>query len=185
MGMNDLTEEEFWQLDLHKQRFYLENRAYMDFKVKNGQLCMISSPDPIITWERYCALDRALMTEAYQRTDNTEPHLEHTTNMDDWNPGGRPYFDHGLEYTMYIRVAELGISRDDKPARAAASKKLLTDWLMAHGGTEDELKGISWNGSSYSLSLRCMFPSVPPEYLPKKVIKWVKKNPEFKACVFS
>ena len=184
MGMNDLTDEEVWQLPFHKMKFYFEHRAFMDFKLKDGQLCMISYPDPIVSWERYCELDRALMTEAYQRTDNTEPHIEHTTDMEDWNSYGMPYFEHGLEYNMSLRCYGLP-DRDDKPALAAASKKLLTDWLMAHGGTEEELKGISWNGSGYSLHLRCMFNTVPPEHLPAKVKRWVKKNPEFKDCVYA
>jgi hypothetical protein len=185
MGMNDLSEEDFWQLDLHKQKFYLENRAFMDFKFSNGQLCMISYTEPIVRWERFCRLDCALMMEAYHRTDNTMPHLEHSTDVEDWNPYGRPYIEHGLEYKMTIRVAEIGISRDDRTARAEASKKMLTDWLMAHGGTEDELKGIAWNGSSYSLHLRCMFSSVPPEHLPEKVKRWVKKNPQFEALCYA
>lgn len=185
MGMNDLTDEEFWKLDLHWQQFYLENRAFMDFSVHNGRLCMRSYPTPSITWERWCELDRALTIEAYQRTDNTVPHLLHNTDMEDWNPGGRPYLEHGLEYSMRIHVRELGISRDDKQARAAASKKLLTDWLTAHGGTEEELKGISWNGSSYSLHLACPFYKVPHEYLPGKVKAWAKKNPQYKDLIFS
>ena len=184
MGMNDLTEEEVWQLPLHKMKFYFEHRAFMDFKFKNGQLCMITYPDPIVSWERFCELDRLLMVEAYQRTDNTEPHLEHTSDVEDWNPYGNQYFYHGLEYKMFIQCYGLP-GRDDKQARAEASKKLITDWLMAHGGTEEELQGISWGGSSYSLSLRCMFTSVPPEYLPAKVKRWVKKNPEYKCLVYA
>ena len=184
MGMNDLTEEEFWKLDLHKQRFYLENRAFMDFKFRNGQLCMISHPEPIVSWERFCELDRSLMIAAYQRTDNSEPYLEHNSDVDDWNKFGRPYLDHGLEYSMTINVYGLP-DRSDKPARAEASKKCLTEWLTAHGGTEEELKGISWNGSSYSLHLRCMFTSVPPEHLPAKVKKWVKKNRQYECLVYA
>lgn len=183
MGMNDLTDEEFWQLDIHKAKFYLENRAFMDFKFSNGQLCMLSSPELIVSWERFCELDRALIFEAYQCTDNSEPYIEHYSDVEDWNKYGRPYLENGLEYRMTLNVQGLP-ARSDKPARAEASKKCLTEWLMAHGGTEEELKGISWNGNSYSLHLRCMFTSVPRERLPKKAIQWAKKNPEYAHLIF-
>lgn len=184
MGMNDLTEDEVWQLPPHKMKFYFEHRAFMDFKFKDGQLCMITYPDPIVSWERFCELDLLLMTEAYQRTDDSEPHIEHDSDVGNWNRWGVPYLQCGLEYKMTLRCYGLP-NRADTKARAEASKKLLTDWLMTHGGTEEELKGISWNGSSFSLHLRCMFPSVPPEHLPKKVIKWVKKNPQLECLVYA
>ena len=182
MGMNDLTTEEFMELDIHKQRFYLENREFMDFRFKDGQLCMVSYPEPVVSWERFMELTRLVMFSEYQRTEAV-PHIELSSDFEDWNKFGRPYLEHGLEFSLTLRCC--GLDRGDKAARAAASRQLLTDFLMGHGGTDDELKGISWNGSSYSAHFRCPFTNCPPEVLPDKVKRWVRKNPDCACLVYA
>lgn len=178
MGMNDLTEEEFWQLDIHKQQFYLEHREFMDFKFHNGQLCMVHHLEPHITWERFMYLFKTILYADYQRTDNTEPYITCRTDLEDWNPYGRPYRDYGFEYDITLNVHSEDYTREGKKAQ----KQILTDWLKAHNATEKELKAIYWNGHGYSAAFKCFFTDVPPEQLPPKVIKWLKKNPQYAPC---
>lgn len=182
MGRNDLTEEEFWQLDVAWQRFYLENREFMDFRFKEGQLCMVSHPEPVISWERFVELRRLVLFAEYQRTEDV-PHVEMSSDFENWNGGGRPYLDYGLAFRLTLRVC--GLDRGDKAARAAASKQMLRDFLLGHGGSDEELKGICWNGSSYSAHFRCPFTMCPPEYLPDKVKRWVKKNADCACLVYA
>lgn len=176
-----ISTEEFLSLSLREQEFYLEQKEFLEFVVRNGRLCFNPAPQPFLKWERFCAIDRAAMLEDYARTDNTQPHVVCRTDYADWNPYGRPYAQHGFEFSLHLDVRGNGYTKEAK----RAEKQILTDWLKQHGATDEELTGISWNGHGYSATFRCHFTDVPPEHLPAKVKRWAKKNPQYNACIYA
>lgn len=180
MGMNDLTDEEFWQLDWRMQQFYLEQREFVDFRFHNGQLCVVTHTPPLISWETFHKWYKELAFAEYDRTDSPANYITANTDLFDWNPYGRPYVMHGFEFRLSLNVHSEEHSKEAKKAQ----KQVLEEWLVEHGATEDELKGISWNGHGYSADFRCLFNEAPHEVLPAKVKRWAKKNPEFNSCIF-
>lgn len=173
-----LTDEEIDSLPYWQRQHYYKHAKYCDYKCINGKLHIVHYPPPRISWERFNELRKGLMLEDYQRTDKNTPHvvLLHC-NADDWNPHGRPYTEYGFEYRLTLDVRGGNEHGEEAEQR---EQGILADWLLAHGATEEELKGIYYNWHGYSCTFVCRFTEVPHEHLPAKMLKWLKKNPQWK-----
>ena len=189
--MSTLTTEEYMSLSLQDRTFYHQHKDDMDMCVVNGKLHMkVSQNQPYVTWARFQAF-----LKLQHNLTSEDDFLHIFTNFTDWNSGGRPYVEYGFYYNLHINVSEYSLKQkgSEKPA-----KHWLIEWLMAHGFTPDEAATVSYCGGfsgydkaeggwyeykSYGFEVRCRFTEVPHHYLPTKVLKWLKRNPEFSCLV--
>lgn len=190
--MTNLTAEQYCSLSPQDRAFYLEHKDDTEMCVHNGKLHIKVSSKPRVTWERF----QELLHLPDNLTNQEKEALHICTNFGDWNPYGRPYLDYGFYYWLNIdcsayRLKTCGINQP--------TKEWLADWLAAHGFTPEEISAISYSGGSsgytkkegyyqykdFGIEIQCRFLDIPPHYLPSKVVKWLKKNPQYKHLVYA
>lgn len=174
--MGTITAAEYLSLPSWQRVHYLENKDYEDYKVIEGNLCVVKYPSPRISWERFHELLNALEYTSYNSVPDGASAVYGHSNLGDWNSAGMKYTEYGFEYSLWLEVRHPDYSKEGKQAQ----KQILIDWLQAHGATEDEMKSIYWNWHGYSAKFICRFTEVPRHYLPEKVLKWLKRNPQWK-----
>lgn len=178
--MTELTMAELESLDHKSFMFYLSNKDKLDFSVMNGKLFFRQGAVPYVSWERYMQLYRDCAYEDCARVDPEGPYVIVQTDHMNWNSGGRPYLDRGFYFWLWLDVRGNGYTKKEKEAE----KDILRDYLLAHGASGNELDSIRWNGHGYTAEFRCRFTDVPRAHLPKKVLKWVQKNPLYAHRIF-
>ena len=188
--MTQLTAGEYISLSPQDRAFYHEHKDDMEMCAVNGKLCMKISNDKLyVTWARF--------QEALKLPSNLtckDDFLHIFTNFNDWNPYGRPYVEAGFYYRLDIDVSEYSLKQKGIETPA---KYWLMEWLMAHDFTPDEAATVRYSGGisgytkeegyykykDYGFEVRCRFSDIPHHYLPTKVLKWLKRNPEWKDVV--
>lgn len=176
-----ITQEEFDSLSYQDQRFYLENHKYTECKVINGKLCVAHYPEYRLSFKRFMELYNAVEYDKYLQVPEGEIGFYKSSDFGRWNEVGKKYIEYGFEHYLTIHVR----TPDHSDAGKQEEKQLLTDWILSHGGTEDELKSIHWNWHGYQAEFVCRFTETPYEHIPEKMHKWLKKNPQWKHKVYS
>ena len=187
-----ITNEEYCSLSPQDRHFYLENKDKMELAVRNGKIyIVVPNNQPYVTWARF--------QEILKLQDNLSPEedraLHFFGNFGDWNPFSRPYLEYGFYYDINISarscaLEELGI---DTPV-----KNWFIERLLAHGFTHEQAATVRYTGGftsflggkvsksdTYSIEIRCRFTDIPPHYIPEKVHKWAKRNPQYKSLIFA
>ena len=173
--MGGLTEEEFEMLPAWQKAHYLEHGNKGDYKVVDGKLCY-RDYNPRITWKRFKALlDTQKEEMAAMAKADGGPYVKVWSDYGDWNPAGRPYTSWGFEYRLTVDVSYTDYSKKDEEAE----KDIVREWLLAHGADEYELGSIYWNWHGYGAKYVCRFTECPHECLPPKMLRWLKKNPQW------
>lgn len=186
-----ITSEQYCSLSPQDRAFYLEHKDDIEMCVHNGKLHIKVSSKPRVTWERF----QELLHLPENLTNQEKEALHISTNFGDWNPYGRPYLDYGFYYWLDIDCSAYGLKTCgiNQP-----TKEWLADWLAAHGFTPEEISAISYSGGisgytkkegyyqykDFGIEIQCRFLDIPPHYLPSKVVKWLKKNPQYKHLVY-
>lgn len=176
-----ITTEEFHTLNWMDQRFYLEHHNYVDCKVINGKLHVASPPDYRLSWARFMELYNAVPSCSYRQCAEGEIYFYKNSDFQNWNKHGRKYIEYGFEYFLSIHVSHSNHTREGE----LAEKQLLTDWLLAHGGTEEELAAIQYNWSGYTAHFCCRFTEIPYIHIPEKMHKWLLKNPQWAPYIYN
>lgn len=176
-----ITSEEFASLSWRDQHFYLEHHNYVDCKVINGRLHVASPPDHSISWARFMELYNELPPYSYRPSAEGEILFYKNSDYTAWNKHGQKYIEYGFEYYLTINVSHSNHTREGQ----LAEKQLLTDWLLAHGGTEEELAAIQYNLSGFTAHFCCRFSEIPYMHIPEKMHKWLLKNPHLASCVYN
>jgi hypothetical protein len=179
--MSDITQEEFDSLSYLDKQFYLENHKYTDCKVINGKLHVVHYSEYRLNWARFMELYNAVENTRYSQIPDGEIGFYRSSDYGRWNEVGRKYIEYGFEHYLTIHVRTPDHSDEGKQAE----KQLLMDWILSHGGTEDELKSIRWNWHGYQAEFICRFTETPYEHIPEKMHKWLKKNPQWAHKVYS
>lgn len=176
-----ITTEEFHTLNWMDQRFYLEHHNYVDCKVIDGKLCVALLPNIRLSWARFMELYNALPLTSYAECPDGEISFYKNSDFTDWNKYSRKYVEYGFEYFLTINVRHGDHTREGQ----LAEKQLLTDWLLAHGGTEAELAAVQYNWHGYSINFCCRFTECPYDKIPEKMHKWLLKNPQWAHRVYN
>lgn len=190
---NTITIKDFLALSHRDRAFYLEHKDDLEMKVVDGKLhFVVHNNQPHVSWERF---NRLLIL--WENLTETERELLHIyTNYGDWNSAGMPYLDYGFYYYINIdisgyKIKKLGIEQD--------AKIWLINWLISKGFTPEDAATVKYTGGisghnpdgtyyhhkSYGFEARCRFTDVPAHYLPTKVLKWAKKNAQYKHLIFA
>lgn len=185
-----ITNEEFCALSPQDRRFYLENKDEMEMAVVKGKLCFVVRHGKPVSWKRF----HELLQLMENLPEEEKALLRFFTNFNDWNPYSRPYAEYGFYYNMHIGASS---GATERAGITQPVKEWLTDWLLAHGFTEEQVAMVRYTGGTkfygkdgveetktYSIEIRCQFTDVPKHYLPEKVHKWLKRNPEWKYRVY-
>jgi hypothetical protein len=186
-----ITTEEYNSLSPQDRMFYLQNKEEMDMVVVNGKLHFKTyNNQPWVTWQRF----QELLKHRYELSEPENSILHIYSDFGDWNSYSRPYREHGFYYYLTFDVSEYSLKQAgiDKNAR-----EWLVEWLQEKGFTAEEAETVHYTGGisgqcedgyyrykSYGFEVRCYFRDIPTHYLPQKVLKWAKKNPDCNHLIF-
>lgn len=193
MTKNTLTTADFLALSPRDRAFYLENKDDLEMVVINGKLHFKTyNNQPYVSWERFQKLLQ--LSEFFTEKEHELLHI--WTNYGNWNSAGIPYLDCGFYYYINIDISEyktkkLGIEQD--------AKLWLINWLISKGFTTEDAATVKYTGGisghnpdgtyykhkSFGFECRCRFTDIPHHYLPEKVIKWARRNSQYKHLIFA
>lgn len=184
--MDTLTTEEYLSLSPLDRAHYKANCEFTDYAVKDGKLYIVSYPEPRLTWER---LNKVLLGLKYHSQDEVpkgEIAVYGGADIgDNWNIYGMPYIRYGFQYVLYLDVQGCTERYGYNKEGQHAERPVLEEWLRSQGFTDEEIKGgVFWNWHGWSAKFVCRFIDCPPDCLPKKFLKWMKKHPEWNHKVF-
>ena len=193
MTTQPISPADLASLSERDRSFYIEHRDDLEMTVHNGKLhFIVENNQPTVAWPRFYELVQ--LADSLIGTEAPPVHAYH--DLGNWNPFGRPYLDHGLHYSLNFDVSEYSLQ---KLGITQNAKEWLIDWLLAHGFTPEQAVTVKYTGGisgytkaegyysykSYGFEVRCNFTDIPPHYLPEKVHKWAKRNPQYKHLIFA
>ena len=189
---NHITNEEFCQLSPQDRCFYLENKDKMEMAVINRKLhFVVRNNQPYVTWERFKELLK--LADSFNEEEAKIMHVY--TDFNKWNVHSMPYRDYGFYYHIDFSAHSYAL---DELGIKTPVKEWLVNWLTEHGFLPEETATVKYTGGfssyisgevtksdTYEIEMRVRFTDVPPHYIPEKVHKWLKKNPQWKHKVYS
>lgn len=187
----NISNEQFCSLSPQDRYFYLENKGKMEMTVINGKLhFIVKNNQPYVSWLRF----RELLKLSDSFNEEESKILRTNTDFNDWNKFSRPYLDYGFYYFITFSAQSYAL---DKLSIKTPVKEWLVSWLHSHGFSKDETDTVIYTGGftsylgatvtksdTYKIEMRCRFSDIPPHYIPEKVHKWVKRNPQYKSLIF-
>lgn len=186
-----ITTEEYNSLSLSDRLIYHQEKDNLEMVVINGKLHFKTyNKQPRVTWQRF----QELLKLRHELTEQENNILHIYSDFENWNSYSRPYREYGFHYFMCFDVSEYKLKQAgiDKNAR-----EWLVEWLQEKAFTAEEAETVHYTGGisghcedgyyrykSYGFEVRCYFRDIPTHYLPQKVLKWAKKNPDCNHLIF-